>query len=66
MYLCPAHGAGGVPVKGGEGVYLCPAHGAGGVPVEPRGHAILAKDVVAGQDRRLLLHQTQQLVVSKR
>ena len=33
---------------------LSPAHRTGGVPVEPGGHALLAEDVLALQDRWLL------------
>ena len=33
---------------------LGPAHGAGGVPVEPGGDAVLAEDVLAVEDRRVL------------
>jgi hypothetical protein len=35
-------------------LYLCSAHGAGPLPIEPGGDALLAEDVLAVKDGRLL------------
>jgi hypothetical protein len=35
-------------------LYLCSAHGAGPLPIEPSGDALLAEDVLAVKDGRLL------------